>query len=174
MFNFLQDDFSKYGVNYIGEVVGNFWGTFFTVYDDGYESTIYSRVPKCISKPAQKKVKFPLLIQGIIHYETNIMGECPRYFKLEVFEGKITHKLENLKPEFNEAMDCYCLNFYGRVKKASAKNFQIVFPDDPDNIILQHGKVSRDEFNIDFREPFCPLYAFAVSLAAIGKKRVVS
>ncbi len=80
----------------------------------------------------------------------------------------------NLKPEFNESLDCYCLNFYGRVKKASAKNFQIIYPDDNDNILLQHGKINRDEFNIDFREPFNYVTALAVSLAAIGKKRVVS
>lgn len=102
------------------------------------------------------------------------MGECPRYFGLEIFNKKETHKLANLKPEWNQDMDCYCLNFYGRVKKASAKNFQIIYPDDPDNIILQHGKVNRDEFNIDFREPFNFVIAFAISLVSIGKKRVVS
>jgi tubby-related protein 1 len=102
------------------------------------------------------------------------MGECPRYFGIELFQDGHAHKLENLKPEFNQEMDCYCLNFYGRVKKASAKNFQIVYPEDNDNIILQHGKVNRDEFNIDFREPFNFVNAFAVSLVSIGKKRVVS
>jgi tubby-related protein 1 len=102
------------------------------------------------------------------------MGECPRYFKLEIHQNGEVHKMENLKPEWNDNLDCYCLNFYGRVKKASAKNFQIIYPDDPDNIIFQHGKVSKDEFNLDFREPFNYIYAFAVSLAAIGKKRVVS
>ena len=102
------------------------------------------------------------------------MGECPRYFKIELGLNGETHRLENLKPEWNEDMDCYCLNFYGRVKKASAKNFQICYPDDQDNILLQHGKVKEDEYNIDFREPFNPLMAFAVSLVAIGKKRVVS
>ena len=102
------------------------------------------------------------------------MGECPRYFKLEINHKNEVHSLQNLKPEFNESLDCYCLNFYGRVKKASAKNFQIIYPDDNDNIILQHGKINRDEFNIDFREPFNFVFAFSVSLVAIGKKRVVS
>jgi len=102
------------------------------------------------------------------------MGECPRYFKLDVNYDNEIHKLQNLKPEFNETLDCYCLNFYGRVKKASAKNFQIIYPDDNDNIILQHGKINRDEYNIDFREPFNFVLAFSVSIVAIGKKRVVS
>ena len=102
------------------------------------------------------------------------MGECPRYFDIVCYENGENHKLSNLKPEWNEEMDCYCLNFYGRVKKASAKNFQIIYPEDPDYIVLQHGKVSRDEFNIDFREPFNYVSAFAISLISIGKKRVVS
>jgi tubby-related protein 1 len=102
------------------------------------------------------------------------MGECPRYFKVTIDEGDIKHQLANIKPEWNDSLECYCLNFYGRVKKASAKNFQLVYEDDDDNIILQHGKVSPDEFNIDFREPFNFVDAFAVSLIAIGKKRVVS
>jgi len=102
------------------------------------------------------------------------MGECPRFFEIDIYENQERHRLSNLKPEWNEDMDCYCLNFYGRVKRASAKNFQIVYPDDSDNILLQHGKVTRDEFNIDFREPLNFVTAFAISLISIGKKRVVS
>jgi hypothetical protein len=79
-----------------------------------------------------------------------------------------------VKPEWNSQLECYCLNFYGRVKKASARNFQLVYEDDNDNILLQHGKASRDEFNIDFREPLSLVQAFAISLVSIGKKRVVS
>jgi hypothetical protein len=51
------DDFSKYGVNYVGEVVPNFWGTHFDVYDCGYEKTIYEKSPKGISKLREKIVK---------------------------------------------------------------------------------------------------------------------
>lgn len=39
--------------------------------------------------------------------------------------------------------------------------------------LLTHGKISKNEFNLDYRAPFQILCSFAVSLSAIGKKRVV-
>ena len=47
----------------------------------------------------------------------------------------------NKPPKWNEQMQAYCLNFNGRVTKASVKNFQLVSADAPDHIILQFGKV---------------------------------
>lgn len=44
---------------------------------------------------------------------------------------------------------------------------------DEEEIILSHGKNHSNEFNLDFRAPFSQVTAFAVSLSAIGKKRVV-
>ena len=43
------------------------------------------------------------------------------------------------------------LNFYGRVTMASVKNFQLVSTEDFDRIILQFGRVARDEFTMDFQ-----------------------
>mmetsp|Transcript_13210 Transcript_13210/g.20598 ORF Transcript_13210/g.20598 Transcript_13210/m.20598 type:complete len:105 (+) Transcript_13210:1627-1941(+) len=96
----------------------------------------------------------------------------------------VTHKFENMQPRYNEARGCYTLNFYGRVQKASARNFQLVQspleeeeeePDEDmeDMPLLTHGKISKNEFNLDYRAPFQILCSFAVSLTAIGKKRVV-
>jgi hypothetical protein len=42
-----------------------------------------------------------------------------------------------------------------------------------EDFLLSHGKCSKNNFNLDYREPFSSLTAFAVSLTAIGKKRVV-
>lgn len=159
------NDFTKHGPNYIGEIKVNFWGTSFTVCDYGYDSQI--NCPKLIS--SEKNTL------GTITYETNIMGEEPRNFKIDILNDEgVNECLENVKPTWNFYMDCYTLNFYGRVKKASAKNFQIINPENPDEILLQHGKVNKGEYNIDYREPFCPIFAFAVSLASIEKKRAVS
>ena len=103
------------------------------------------------------------------------MGEQPRYFSIDInSENNEKIHLINVKPHWSNIQRCYVLNFYGRVKKASAKNFQVINEEEPDEILLQNGKISKNEFNIDFREPFCTVVAFAVSLAGIGKKRVVS
>ena len=161
------NDFSKYSSYYLGEIEVNYWGTVFNVYDNGYEDNIYEKIPKSIFTKRR--------LLGKINYDTNIMGDCPRFFNIDVIKNDNTFvHLINLKPRWNRKMGCYTLNFYGRVKRASAKNFQIIEEGDEDNILLQHGKVSKNEYNIDFRKPFSPIFAFAISLAAIGKKRVVS
>ena len=43
------------------------------------------------------------------------------------------------------------LNFNGRVTMASVKNFQLVQPEEQDAIILQFGRVGKDEFTMDFQ-----------------------
>jgi len=44
------------------------------------------------------------------------------------------------------------LDFNGRVKKASVKNFQMYIKDDPnEEIVLQFGKISDDKYILDFK-----------------------
>jgi tubby-related protein 1 len=45
----------------------------------------------------------------------------------------------------------YVLNFSGRVTMASVKNFQLVTPEAHDSIVLQFGRVAKDEFTMDFQ-----------------------
>ncbi len=49
----------------------------------------------------------------------------------------------------------------------------MIYTHDKDEILLQHGKENSNEFNIDFKEPFNFITAFAHSLVSIGRKRVV-
>ena len=46
-------------------------------------------------------------------------------------------ELENKAPHWNENLKCWCLNFRGRVKFASVKNFQLVDAANPDAIVMQ-------------------------------------
>ena len=93
-------------------------------------------------------------------------------------------KFGNVPPKYNSSRGCYTLNFFGRVNKASARNFQLsrraIDSEDEDEeevdeseFLLSHGKMSQNAFNLDFREPFNTIQAFAISLASIGKKRFV-
>ena len=43
----------------------------------------------------------------------------------------------NKAPHWNEQLRCWCLNFRGRVKLASVKNFQLVSEDDTHTIVMQ-------------------------------------
>jgi tubby and related proteins len=60
----------------------------------------------------------------------------------------------------------YVLNFNGRVTMASVKNFQLVTPEDQDSVVLQFGRVAKDEFTMDFQWPMSP---FQVLIHALYK-----
>lgn len=68
------------------------------------------------------------------------------------------------------AVGAYVLNFNGRVTMASVKNFQLVDPDDQENVLLQFGRVGKDVFNMDYQWPLSPLQAFAICLSSFDYK----
>eukprot|EP00903_Cladosiphon_okamuranus_P006668 g6510.t1 len=76
----------------------------------------------------------------------------------------------NKPPRWNDQVGAYVLNFYGRVTMASVKNFQLVSTEDFDRIILQFGRVARDEFTMDFQYPISPFQAFAITLSSFDSK----
>ncbi|TYI05892.1 hypothetical protein ES332_A10G120500v1 [Gossypium tomentosum] len=81
--------------------------------------------------------------------------------------------LINKAPRWHEQLQCWCLNFHGRVTIASVKNFQLVAspekgPAGPEHekIILQFGKVGKDLFTMDYRYPISVFQAFAICLSS--------
>ncbi|KAK7245715.1 hypothetical protein RIF29_40564 [Crotalaria pallida] len=85
--------------------------------------------------------------------------------------------LKNKAPRWHEQLQCWCLNFHGRVTIASVKNFQLVAspengPAGPehDKIILQFGKVGKDVFTMDYRYPISAFQAFAICLSSFDTK----
>ncbi|KAK4741437.1 hypothetical protein SAY87_025025 [Trapa incisa] len=87
--------------------------------------------------------------------------------------------LKNKAPRWHEQLQCWCLNFRGRVTVASVKNFQLVAAAEPsDNIpsaeqekvILQFGKIAKDIFTMDYRYPLSAFQAFAICLSSFDTK----
>ncbi|GMH21573.1 hypothetical protein Nepgr_023415 [Nepenthes gracilis] len=93
--------------------------------------------------------------------------------------------LRNKAPRWHEQLQCWCLNFRGRVTVASVKNFQLIAamqpaagaptPSQPaqsdhDKIILQFGKVGKDMFTMDYRYPLSAFQAFAICLSSFDTK----
>jgi tubby-related protein 1 len=60
---------------------------------------------------------------------------------------------------------CYRLNFNGRVKVPSVKNFQLVSAADPEDVVFQFGKFDDEKFTVDFKAPFTAFQAFALALS---------
>eukprot|EP00916_Digyalum_oweni_P001320 GHVL01002562.1.p1 GENE.GHVL01002562.1~~GHVL01002562.1.p1 ORF type:complete len:472 (+),score=59.36 GHVL01002562.1:36-1451(+) len=156
-----------YDTDFMGQLNQNFWGNKFTLMDWG--------VPKYMTNDVVF-ADFPMdprksLLEVI--YETNLIGDCPRKIRV-VTKTEKEICLENIKPKWDNKLHSYALPFFGRVKMASAKNFQLMMNGDENNIILMFGKIKKDLFCLDFRHPLSALDAFAIASAALAKKRVVS
>ncbi|GLJ54745.1 hypothetical protein SUGI_1175970 [Cryptomeria japonica] len=88
--------------------------------------------------------------------------------------------LKNKSPRWHEQLQCWCLNFKGRVTVASVKNFQLVAATEPspqpvaysdhDKVILQFGKIGKDIFTMDYRYPLSVFQAFAICLSSFDTK----
>lgn len=87
--------------------------------------------------------------------------------------------LKNKSPRWHEQLQCWCLNFKGRVTVASVKNFQLVASVDPchnvsdaeqNKVILQFGKIGQDIFTMDYRYPLSAYQAFAICLSSFDTK----
>lgn len=161
---------SEHCEEFLGAVVPNFWGTLFSLYDSGADlNTLIRRVPEAKDLPLRERTTLCK-----IGYETNILGDCPRKITVDFERGSTRYHMENVAPRWDKKLNSYALPFFGRVKKASAKNFQLVVDNDPNTIFLMFGKISKDVFCLDYRGPLAPLDAMAIAIAALAKKRAVS
>ncbi|XP_052171179.1 tubby-like F-box protein 3 [Diospyros lotus] len=85
--------------------------------------------------------------------------------------------LKNKAPRWHEQLQCWCLNFNGRVTVASVKNFQLVASveegaavQEQENVILQFGKVGKDVFTMDYQYPISAFQAFGICLSSFDTK----
>lgn len=91
--------------------------------------------------------------------------------------------LKNKAPRWHEQLQCWCLNFRGRVTVASVKNFQLVAATtssteaaqpapqtEHEKVLLQFGKVGKDMFTMDYRYPLSAFQAFAICLSTFDTK----
>ncbi|GLU19875.1 hypothetical protein SLE2022_360980 [Rubroshorea leprosula] len=87
--------------------------------------------------------------------------------------------LRNKAPRWHEQLQCWCLNFKGRVTVASVKNFQLVAAvdqspnvtsEEQEKVILQFGKIGKDIFTMDYQYPLSAFQAFAICLSSFDTK----
>ncbi|XKL65894.1 hypothetical protein PGB90_009314 [Kerria lacca] len=119
--------------------------------------------------------KMTVLIPGMTHDQkrvqiipqdtTDTMLECWRSKRMDNLI-----ELHNKTPTWSDDTQSYVLNFHGRVTQASVKNFQIVHDSDIDYIVMQFGRISEDQFTMDYRYPLCALQAFGIALSSFDHK----
>lgn len=117
-----------------------------------------------------------------INYAINIFGLLGvREMKVNKYvNNKVSFSLYNSKPEWDYQYNNYKMDFNGRVKQTSKKNFILVKDNkkiekennlqDSENNILQCGKIDDKTYALDFISPLTPFEAFCISITSLATK----
>ena len=177
-------DFVAYGTNCVGGVIPNMLGTTFTVVDSGMAFNSKIDVNMLPSKGyARREI-------CAVQYDMNIMGRVPNSMQIyvprkseRVYSMEKHRKTRNgvyacrtRKPKWSDRNQSWTMDFRGRCKVASKKNFLIVCDDikDSDQVLLLFGKMKKDMFSLDFRAPFSVAAALGSVLPSFAKKLAVT
>ncbi|XP_047338016.1 tubby-like F-box protein 10 [Impatiens glandulifera] len=154
--------------------------------------------PELLQRPLEdsfRSISFAKSFDNSADFASSRFSEIDSRIGIETEEeGKIPPLvLKNKAPRWHEQLQCWCLNFRGRVTVASVKNFQLIASipgssssisqlassgqgqghghgQDQDKIILQFGKVGKDMFTMDYRYPLSAFQAFAICLSSFDTK----
>ncbi|CAI9784264.1 unnamed protein product [Fraxinus pennsylvanica] len=203
------NDFSQRSNAYVGKLRSDFLGTNFSIYDSqpphgGAKPSSSRSVRRVASKQISPQVPAANFEVGQVCYKFNLLKsrgprrmvcslKCPSSdgttsvnnseYDLKMKSPESSDPcytiLKNKVPRWHEQLECWCLNFHGRVTAASVKNFQLVATMDQsqhggkgaeETVLLQFGKVGDDTFTMDYRQPLSAFQAFAICLTSFGTK----
>lgn len=131
--------------------------------------------PTEFPRSLDESFSLPFSKEPLIDFSSSSLSEIP----INVESKDVPLVLKNKAPRWHEQLQCWCLNFKGRVTVASVKNFQLVASVEPsqlvtqadqDKVILQFGKIGKDIFTMDYRYPLSAFQAFAICLSSFDTK----
>ena len=191
-----RNNHNKSSQNIIGKLRANFLGTEFQIYDNGknpkHFDPFFDENNNDVARSELGAILYtgnllgnrqPRKMQVCIN-RTNNEGKSTKQWQpahkdeemINVFKHKteVAAKhlcmYENRQPKWNEDLGSYVLNFNKRVNLASVKNFQLITPNNEEQISLQFGKASNDEFIMDVQWPISLFQAFAICLSSFDSK----
>ncbi|KAM7250480.1 hypothetical protein ACFE04_022363 [Oxalis oulophora] len=147
--------------------------------------------PELLTRPLEdsfRSISFSKSLDRSVEFNSSRfseIGELPQVGDDDEIAKNRPLILKNKAPRWHEQLQCWCLNFRGRVTVASVKNFQLIAanqqpagaptpsqpaPVEHDKIILQFGKVGKDMFTMDYRYPLSAFQAFAICLSSFDTK----
>ncbi|KAE8699119.1 Tubby-like F-box protein 7 [Hibiscus syriacus] len=174
------DDLSQGSNAYVGKLSSDFLGTNYKIFD--------SQPPHSGAKPASSRAsrRFASTRRMVCLIKCPLQEEKDNDKHLDDTKMKMPTNaasghtvLKNKAPRWHEHLQCWCLNFHGRVTVASVKNFQLsatVYPSQPgrkgdkETVVPQFGKVGDDTFTMDYRQPLSAFLAFSIGLTSFGTK----
>lgn len=194
-----ESDLSKDGAGYLGKLRSNFVGTDFQIFDNGINpskeagandgdetsteirrelaSVVYNANVLGSRGPRKMQVAIPIVGEDgkPLQWKSTVpkpgqIGGDDILSRMKERNFRDLSYLINKPPRWNEQVGAYVLNFNGRVTMASVKNFQLVDPDNQSVVVLQFGRVGKDEFTMDLQWPMSPFQAFAITLSSFDSK----
>ena len=153
-----------YNLKYVGKIISNMMRTNFIAYS------------------GNKKNNYIKILN--INYSTNFFGLLGiREMKVDKFlDNNIFFSLYNYKPEWDYQYNNYKIDFNGRVKQISKKNFILVDyinmnksninknENKEYNRILQCGKINDKTYALDYIFPLTTFEAFCISITSLVTK----
>ncbi len=116
------------------------------------------------SQPSQIKISV-LAPSDINDFAIAMPNHSPRADDLEY-----PFKLVNKQPEYDNLRKQYLLDFKKRVNLASVNNFQIVFENDVNTVIMQVGKAEKNYYICDYTYPLNAFQAFSIAITKLLTK----
>ena len=110
-----------------------------------------------------------------VDYAVNRLANRPRAMRVR----RGSSSMRSRAPEYSPRLQGFCLDFFGRARLASVRNFQLIDSDEPtvpndphaeQKCKLLFGRWSADEFHLDVKHPFSPADAFAIAVSSFATK----
>lgn len=185
-----EGDFERVGPNFVGKLRSNFVGTEFQSFDNGFNpqggdddggggnrnprrelaGIIYAANVFGYRGPRKMQVAIPAIDENDQVSSSFRPGEENLLERIKDKNFRNVVYMINKPPRWNDQVGAYVLNFNGRVTMASVKNFQLVDPEEQNTVLLQFGRVGKNEFTMDLQWPMTPLQAFSITMSSFDSK----
>ncbi|KAK4485828.1 hypothetical protein RD792_008475 [Penstemon davidsonii] len=171
----------------IGIVTSNLMGSKYHIWDQGPRLNLLSKTPKLLAV-----VKFMPTVYTWTGNYRSMKAWIPKHQSMQLknlnqvqhinglpteWEGNKdrVHQLFSRVPYYNKISKQYELDFRDRGRaglkiKSSVKNFQLTLERNGKQTILQHGRVGKSKYVMDYRYPLTGYQAFCMCLASIDSK----
>lgn len=193
-----ESDFLRHGENYLGQMRSKMAGTQFHLYDHGISNSEGGTIFQDLARKQQALLVYKTNVLGRVPNAMSLVlpkpGELQTYGdeegEGEKVDNSVMYKaytnnkatkaasqfvvLETKKPRWNPKMEAWTMDFKGRAKLASKKNFQLVDVEEEERLLMLFGKMTKNRWCLDYSPPMSPLTCLFVALTAFSAKLAVT
>lgn len=179
-------ELSRDAHSYFGKLRSNFMGSEYTLYTAGARpgragveeegareelGIVKYRTTSIAGGPRKMTIALPMLEKG---KECEGLSIANMYSTQKHGGQRRVHVLRSKEAEWSKELGGYTLDFKGRVKEASVKNFVLTSDldehGDTGKVSMIFGRTNDNEFVLDYSWPLSPMQAFQIALSSLDDK----